>query len=82
MRDRQKPAEPAEPWRAFLAELGSGCSLPVGAHASGGTLWTFLADLDSGITASERIELTGDDDADIERARQAARDAREHVSRP
>jgi hydroxymethylbilane synthase len=29
--------------RAFLAQLGSGCSLPVGAHVAGGTLTAFLA---------------------------------------
>jgi hydroxymethylbilane synthase len=29
--------------RAFLAELGSGCSLPVGAHVSSGVLRAFLA---------------------------------------
>jgi hydroxymethylbilane synthase len=28
--------------RAFLARLGSGCSLPVGAHCTGGDLWAFL----------------------------------------
>lgn len=28
--------------RAFLARLGSGCSLPVGAHCSGADLWAFL----------------------------------------
>lgn len=68
--------------RAFLAELGSGCSLPVGAHVESKRLHTFLADLDSGITATERIELSGDDEDDIERARRAARDAHGHVSRP
>ena len=68
--------------RAFLAELGSGCSLPVGAHVEGRRLHTFLADLDSGITASERIELSGDDEADIERARRAARESHGNVSRP
>jgi hydroxymethylbilane synthase len=68
--------------RAFLAELGSGCALPVGAHVESKRLHTFLADLDSGITATERIELSGDDDGDIERARRAARDAHGHVSRP
>lgn len=62
--------------RAFLAELGSGCSLPVGAHASGGTLWTFLADLDSGLSVSDEIELPGGAD-DLEIARRAARAARE-----
>lgn len=68
--------------RAFLAELGSGCSLPVGAHVESKRLHTFLADLDSGITATERIELTGNDEDDLERARRAARDAHGHVSRP
>jgi hydroxymethylbilane synthase len=28
--------------RAFLARLGSGCSLPVGAHCTGADLWAFL----------------------------------------
>ena len=32
--------------RAFLAELGSGCSLPVGAHATDGQLTAFLAAAD------------------------------------
>jgi hydroxymethylbilane synthase len=62
--------------RAFLAELGSGCSLPVGAHASGRTLWTFLADLDSGLSVSDEIELPGGAD-DLDIARRAARAARE-----
>lgn len=30
--------------RAFLAELGTGCSLPVAAHAQGDRLWGFLAE--------------------------------------
>jgi hydroxymethylbilane synthase len=60
--------------RAFLAELGSGCSLPVGAHVRSATLWTFLADLDTGRSISEQIELPGGvDDHDV--ARRAARDA-------
>ena len=42
--------------RAFLAELGSGCSLPIGAHADSGRLFTFLADFDSGITVSDTID--------------------------
>ncbi len=65
--------------RAFLAELGSGCSLPVGAHVAAGTLWTFLADLDSGVSVSEEIELPGGAD-DIEIARVAARAARDAVT--
>jgi hydroxymethylbilane synthase len=61
--------------RVFLGELGSGCSLPVGGHVSAGTLWTFLADLDTGISVSDEIELIGGP-ADIEIARAAARAAR------
>jgi len=39
--------------RAFLAELGSGCSLPIGAHVANGQLSAFLAgDHESG---SERV---------------------------
>jgi hydroxymethylbilane synthase len=34
--------------RAFLAELGTGCSLPVAAHAANGTVRGFLADPASG----------------------------------
>jgi hydroxymethylbilane synthase len=60
--------------RAFLAELGSGCSLPVGAHVRDATLWTFLADLDTGRSISEQIELPGGVD-DLDVARRAARDA-------
>ena len=58
--------------RAFLAELGSGCSMPVGAHVDGGTLWTFLADLDTGISVSDEIDLPGGP-GDVEIARAAAR---------
>ena len=67
--------------RAFLAELGSGCSLPVGAHVAGPKLSTFLADEASGITVSETIELTGGLDADTELARRTARAAHERVIR-
>ncbi len=60
--------------RAFLAELGSGCSLPVGAHVRGGRLLTFLADLDTGASVSDEIEMPGGV-ADLEVARSAARAA-------
>jgi hydroxymethylbilane synthase len=66
--------------RAFLAELGSGCSLPVGAHVDGSKLYAFLASDRSGITVSETIELSGDLDTDIGLARSAARAAHDHVS--
>ena len=57
--------------RAFLAELGSGCSLPVGAYVTEGVLRTFLADSDNGRTTSDEIILTGTE-ADLETARLAA----------
>lgn len=67
--------------RSFLAELGSGCSLPVGAYADGRRLHTFLADLATGITVSDTIELTGELPADVVTAQAAARSAHEHVTR-
>jgi hydroxymethylbilane synthase len=68
--------------RAFLAELGAGCTLPVGAHAADGRLRTFLAASEERyvevVAASDDIALAGDD-SDLERAREAARAAREAV---
>jgi hydroxymethylbilane synthase len=67
--------------RSFLAELGAGCTLPVGAHAADGVLRTFLAGSiptrDGEIAAAvatDEIELFGDD-GDLELARAAARAA-------
>jgi hydroxymethylbilane synthase len=57
--------------RAFLAELGGGCTLPVGAHVRAGVLRTFLADLDTGATVDDAIELVGDE-RDLDTARRAA----------
>jgi hydroxymethylbilane synthase len=62
--------------RSFLAELGSGCTLPVGAHVSGHELHVFLAGHDD--TAHERIALALDA-GDHQRAREAARHARRVV---
>jgi hydroxymethylbilane synthase len=70
--------------RAFLAELGAGCSLPVGAHVAGGRLHTFLASSDRRgahvdvTVACDDVELAGDD-GDLERARAAARTAKAAV---
>jgi hydroxymethylbilane synthase len=70
--------------RAFLAELGAGCTLPVGAHVSDGRLRTFLAATDRPdrpaelIVARDDVELSGDD-GDLERARRAARAAKDAV---
>ncbi len=66
--------------RAFLAELGSGCSLPVGGHVAAGRLHTFLANLDSGVSVSDQIELTGEIGADLSAARAAAASAHAAVS--
>jgi len=64
--------------RAFLGELGSGCSLPVGAHVVDDRLLTFLADLDSGVSIADEVALLDDGD-DIARARSAARSAHDAV---
>jgi len=66
--------------RAFLAELGSGCSMPVGAHVDAGKLYVFLAGETTGMIVSDTIELSGDTDDDIQRAAEVARAAHEHVS--
>jgi hydroxymethylbilane synthase len=72
--------------RAYLAELGAGCTLPVGAHAADGLLRTFLAASDRQehhvelVVASDEVALSGDD-GDLERAREAARAAIEAVAR-
>jgi hydroxymethylbilane synthase len=42
--DHSLTRQSVEAERAFLAELGSGCSLPVGAHVVDGWLHAFLAD--------------------------------------
>lgn len=65
--------------RAFLAELGSGCSLPVGAHVSAGRLMTFLASERSTHVVSDTIELSGEHERDVVIAAAAANDARRRV---
>ncbi|MGA0356748.1 MAG: hydroxymethylbilane synthase [Ilumatobacteraceae bacterium] len=60
--------------RAFLAELGSGCSLPLGAHVSGGTLHSFLAGADGAVDLrSTSIEAPDRSPVDI--ARDTARES-------
>lgn len=60
--------------RAFLAELGTGCSLPIGAHAADGVLTGFLADPSANLHVTKSATLTG---GTWERRRQAATLARE-----
>ncbi len=55
--------------RAFLARLGTGCSLPVGAHAVGDLLTGFLADPSANRHVTESVTMSG---ASAERAAQAA----------
>lgn len=64
--------------RAFLAELGSGCSLPVGAFDDGDTMRVYLASDDGTRHHLSTIETgaTAAHDELLERARRAARTAR------
>jgi len=64
--------------RAFLAQLGSGCSLPVGAHVTDGHLYAFLADVDRGVSEQVVIDLPDDHEAALGVARSTAHDL--HVS--
>lgn len=45
--------------RAFLAELGSGCSLPVGGHVHDGRLTVFLADFATRQSIVAEVAITG-----------------------
>lgn len=60
--------------RAFLAELGTGCSLPVGAHVAGDQLLGFLARPEVDRVLLRRVALPAQREA---RRAQAARLARE-----
>jgi hydroxymethylbilane synthase len=71
--DHQPSRRAVEVERAFLAELGSGCSLPVGAHAVGPRLTAFLSDAANTRHLIETIELPGDHDAAAIRSAALAR---------
>jgi hydroxymethylbilane synthase len=66
--------------RAFLAQLGSGCSLPVGGHVRDGVLTIFLAETAIGQSIVATVALQGDD-GDLDRARRAAVGAQEALGR-
>jgi len=72
--------------RAYLAELGSGCSLPVAAHVADGVLHVFLAASDvvaegaAPLVHREAVALGGNLAADVDAARAAAVRAREAVA--
>lgn len=59
--------------RAFLAELGSGCSLPVGAHVVGDVLHAFLAEPEHCRHLRRVVELPADADTALGLARRTAR---------
>jgi hydroxymethylbilane synthase len=62
--------------RAFLGQLGSGCSLPVGGHVRDGRLTVFLADVAAGQSIIAGVDLVGGDE-DLAIARRAALGAHE-----
>ncbi|MEP1126413.1 MAG: hydroxymethylbilane synthase [Ilumatobacter sp.] len=64
--------------RAFLAELGSGCSLPVAGHAVGNRLHVFLADPDRNEHVSDVVALPADASR-LDVARRAARSLQERL---
>jgi hydroxymethylbilane synthase len=66
--------------RAFLAELGAGCSMPVGALVDGAVLHTFLADPTTGRHVVGRDDLAALDPSEWRSAgAEAARRARRAV---
>ena len=68
--------------RAFLATLGSGCSLPVGAHAVDRELHGFLAEPDSGRFVRQVETLPDDPTRRATEARQLARQLQERLQSP
>ena len=67
--------------RAFLAELGTGCSLPVAAHADGDVLAGFLAEPSAGLHVTQEVVLTGDTARRLEQAAALARDLADELAR-
>jgi hydroxymethylbilane synthase len=67
--------------RAFLHELGSGCSLPIGAHCTGARLDVFLAG-ESGAAFRERVDVGDITAVAARRAAELARRAHESVTVP
>jgi hydroxymethylbilane synthase len=78
--DHQPTRHAVEIERAFLAELGSGCSLPVGAHVGDGSLTAFLASADLGRHLIESITLPDDHDVAVARSAALARSMHEQLS--
>lgn len=64
--------------RAFLHELGSGCSLPLGAHVEGAMFHTFLSD-EEHLMVDRRTTVLAMKDVDLETARSVARMATQSI---
>jgi len=80
--DHDSTRRAVEVERAFLAELGSGCSLPVAGHVLDDALHVFLADPDRGRWVGDVIDLStggADRPGDLRRARTAARNTQERL---
>ena len=65
--------------RAFLAELGSGCSMPVGAHAADGSLTVFLGAADGARHITESIVLPSDHELAVARSAELARSVHDRL---
>ncbi len=68
--------------RAFLGELGSGCSLPVGGHVVGDSLHVFLADPERGRSVGDVVALSAggaEHTQDLDIARATARHLQERL---
>ncbi len=65
--------------RAFLAELGSGCSLPVGGHVVADDLHVFLADPETNRSVRDVVALSGSMPEQLDAARQAAHNAQQRL---
>ena len=77
--DHESSRRAVEVERAFLAELGSGCSLPVGAHASDGVLTGFLAAADGSQHSIESVTMPPVHDRAIAAGAALARSMRDRL---
>jgi hydroxymethylbilane synthase len=77
--DHESSRRAVEVERAFLAELGSGCSLPVGAHASDGVLTGFLAAADGSRHSIESVTMPPVHDRAIAAGAALARSMRDRL---
>lgn len=77
--DHRETRRRVEVERAYLAELGSGCSLPVAGHVVDDRLHVFLADPERHEHVADVVDLPADDESRLDAARQAARMLQERL---